>query len=191
MWPERPARLPSRWLVRANGQMDFLRRQPWFGRGAQQVVLRIDAQLGRHKERLEFHKDMAGAMLFNNLVFRNDAQLLATEWSVDLQPPPAQKLAALRSGWPPELLTQLTQARPAMAARLPQPRIEGGLLPEDGYVSWVEELVWHATPIPTHRESYTLESVLNVLTTAEYAGDTGRRLRPSAARTANRARHPE
>ena len=64
------------------------------------------------------------------------------------------------------------KARAALLAQVGQRRIEGGLMPVDGYVSWVEELVWHATPVLGHRESYTLEQVVGVLNAAAYTGDT-------------------
>lgn len=159
-------------LVRANGQMDFLRREPWFGHGTHQVMLRVDAQLGRTKERLEFHKDTDGDILFNNLVFQNEADMLATEWSLDVQPMAAAKAAVLQRQWPVSLISKVAKARSDLSVQVRHPRIEGGLMSVDGYVSWVEALVWHATPVLGHRECYTPALVLEVLDTAAYSADT-------------------
>lgn len=158
-------------LLRANGQMDFLRLQPWFANGQRRVRVRIDAQLGRQRDRLEFHKDADGHILFNNLLFRSDAALLATEWSFDLQPMAAARAAALRQAWPAGLPSGIEQARATLRTAHPAPRIEGGVLPADGAVSWVEELVWHATPVAARRPVLQRTEVLAVLNTAAWSPD--------------------
>lgn len=151
-------------LVRANGQMDFIRRQPWFKAGTHRVVLVLEQQFGRSAEYLQFHQDTSGDALFSNLIFRNAAGLPAPEWSPNLQPMPNGKRTLVSRNWPPELLTQIEQERARLGA-LPHRDlgIEGGTLPADGFVSWLDELVWHTTPVLENRPRYSLSTVEKVL----------------------------
>lgn len=145
-------------LVRANGQMDFIRAQPWFTSGSHRVTLVLEQQFGREAEFLQFHQDTAGDALFSNLVFRNAAGLPAPEWSPNLQPMPAEKRQLVSHHWPPALLQRIDAERARLAAARGQPwPIQGGSLPRHGFVSWTDELVWHSTPVLEHRTHYTVE----------------------------------
>ena len=147
-------------LMRANGQMDYIRRQPWFRQGTHQVVLHLESQFTRETEYLKFHKDTGGDVLFSNLVFRNSAGLPATEWSLDLEPMPPGKRALVSRTWPAALLAAVDEARVRLAPPPDhEPVIHGGALPADGYLSWVDELIWHSTPWLEHRMCHTPEEV--------------------------------
>lgn len=157
-------------LVRANGQMDFIRRQPWFQDGACQVELHVMTQWGRAIDELRFHKDTRGEELFSNLVFRSDRRMPATEWSVDLEKMPADKRAQLEQAWPAMLVDAIEMTREHLVA--PEGAmfcIEGGVLEPDSFVSWVDELVWHSTPSLEHRPRYTLDDAARVLADPAYS----------------------
>jgi len=156
-------------LVRANGQMDFIRRQPWFAAGTHEVVLKLLTKSGSNLSELRFHKDSEGEELFGNLVFRNDQPMPATEWSVDLEDMPDEKAALLEENWPSSLIDEIDAARGGL--RLTTGRvfqIEGGTLPPDGCISWVDELVWHSIPVLANRPRHTLDEVLAILANPEY-----------------------
>ena len=59
---------------------------------------------------------------------------------------------------PPEMVAEINQAKGAMGgdqAKLGgKETIEGGILPVLGYVSWVDELIWHSTPSLKNRPYY-------------------------------------
>lgn len=157
-------------LLRANGQLDYIRRQPWFRQSTHQVVLNLENQFTRETSYLKFHKDTGGDVLFSNLVFRNSAGLPATEWSLDLEPMPPGKRALVSRTWPAALLTAVDEAR----VRLVPPQdhelvIHGGTLPVDGYLSWVDELIWHTTPWLEHRWRHTAEEVNEALEDAQFS----------------------
>ena len=50
----------------------------------------------------------------------------------------------------------------------PLPPIAGGTLPADAYVSWIDELVWHSTPMLENREHLSLEKVVEALEDDEF-----------------------
>ena len=151
-------------LVRANGQMDFIRRQSWFKDGSYRVVLHVITQWGRNIAPLEFHKDSKGEELFSKLVFRHDQVIPATEWSVDLENMPAEKIERFEDCWPPTLLADIEQVRANLEAPVGGMfHIEGGKLQPDSYMSWVDPLVWHSTPSLDHRPRYSLDDARKVL----------------------------
>lgn len=151
-------------FVCANGQFDYIRRQSWFNAGHHQIVLKVESVVGRETDRLIWHKDTEGRALFSNLLFFNAAGLPATEWSLDLEPMPPDKRALVASQWPPGLLRELDEARARLLARTSTvPPIEGGVLGPNGYVSWVDELVWHSSPVLQHRERWTLDDAIDGL----------------------------
>jgi len=159
-------------LVRAQGQMDYLRRQPWYRDDRHGVVLVVETEFGRQSDELKWHKDTEGDALFSNLVFRNNPGLPATEWSLDLQPMPPDKRAVLARNWPPALLHELDEARRQLAQTpAGAMTIEGGTLPSDGAVSWVDELVWHSSPVLAHRSRHTLDDVMATLASAAFTQD--------------------
>lgn len=150
-------------LVRANGQMDFIRQQPWFAAGTHRLVLVLEHQFDRSTPGLVFHQDTAGCALFSNLMFRNTPGLPAPEWSVNLEPMPPGKRELVGRLWPPALLAAIDEERRRLAASTTAWRIEGGVLPADACVSWTDELVWHSTPWLDARLVYTRELAFQLL----------------------------
>lgn len=147
-------------LVRANGQLDFVRRQDWFRSGSHRLVLVLERQFARSTDTPVFHQDTDGTALFSNLMFRNEAGLPAPEWTPNLEPMPSGKRTRVGRQWPAGLLALIDTQRQQLAAAAPPLRIHGGSLPANACVSWIDELVWHSTPWLAHRPVYERSEVL-------------------------------
>jgi hypothetical protein len=106
-----------------------------------------------------FHKDTGGNNIFVSLVFDNQKTIEATEWFADLAQPSKKRMSWQSELLPPDLIKELDLSRDSL-----------GLDPEHGegtsvrggvskgvntYVSWVDDLVWHATPVAEPRLDYT------------------------------------
>lgn len=159
-------------FMTANGQWDHINRQPWFT--SRDYVIGIDVNFypnraqQQYKLTPQFHKDTGGNNIFVNLLFDNKNPIEATEWFVDVEEP-----GDLRRKWQDQLLPEvhrkeLTNLRAYLRShRVDQQSllmVEGGVLDgENICVSWVDDLVWHATPSVNERIAYTA-----VLAKADY-----------------------
>lgn len=137
-----------------NGQWPYIQRQPWFRSGAYVIAVDINYYPDRsgHKVAPAFHKDTAGNNIFVNLIFDNDDTIEATEWFADLAQPSDQRARWQAKLLPPEHLEELAAARLSLAPAHKDKEVSGGVTRgEYVYVSWVDDLVWHATPSTTQR----------------------------------------
>lgn len=160
-----------RGLMQANGQLDHIRRAPWWQAGGLQV--RVDMNyyhnrpLDRTSRKVGMHKDTAGDNVFVNLVFTNTAATPATEWTQDRAAIIGKKKQKmLEKGVPKSLLDEFHQAK-SLLAGVEAPgknHIEGGVMPAMAFVSWVDELAWHATPSLLNRLKVTKELLPQVKT---------------------------
>lgn len=144
-------------FMRANGQIDFIERQETYTKGKISICIDVNWYQNRKADlkNLEIHKDTAGDNLFVNLIFGNKKQIPATEWALDFLTPSEERAEVLRK-YMPSMHEKIEVARNEMKGHgknLPGvEQIEGGLLPPMGFVSWVDELVWHSTPMARHRD---------------------------------------
>ncbi len=138
-------------FMRSNGQLPYIERQSWYKKGRAVVDVDINFYLDRgYGAALSFHKDTAGDNLFVNLIFNNQAPTPATEWIEDLATPLRTKREEMRRLMPGGMRRAVREARGGMRDQEHAPKgvrtIRGGIAPVAAYVSWVDELVWHATP---------------------------------------------
>ncbi|NUT51720.1 MAG: hypothetical protein HOV94_31155 [Saccharothrix sp.] len=158
-------------LMRGTGQWDYLRRQEWFTGGTHAFVVDVNYYPDRPVpvSRPTFHKDTAGDNIFANLLFANTAPIEATEWFADLAKPSGERAEWQRRLLPESHLAELDRARAALrAAGLDRGVVQGGVSTDRyTYVSWVDDLVWHATPGPLRRVKYTAEAALRAYGTID------------------------
>lgn len=138
-------------LMEANGQMPYIRRQPWFQpRGGWQLAIDVNYYPSRtldHGSELGFHKDSDGSIIFVNLIFNNKAPIPATEYLIDAEQPGADRAPRQNSLLPEEHRGELDRTRESLKARgEDQKDISGGLAPPWAYMSWADDLLWHSTP---------------------------------------------
>jgi hypothetical protein len=136
--------------MRLNGQLNYIGRQEWFRKQEADVMIEVNFYKNRgYGTRLGFHKDTEGDNLFVNLLFNNQNAIPATEWIEDLAPTPA-KLAEMRKLMPDSLRKGIARSRTKVSSGkyklAEQGTIRGGIAPTAAFVSWTDELVWHATP---------------------------------------------
>ncbi len=155
-----------RGLMQANGQLDHIRRAPWWKAGGRRV--RVDMNyyhnrpLDKTSPNVGMHKDTAGDNVFVNLVFTNTAATPATEWTQDRAAIIGKKKEKmLAKGVPQSLLDEFHQAKRLLADEEAPGKnhIEGGVMPAMAFVSWVDELAWHATPSLLNRLKVTKETL--------------------------------
>jgi hypothetical protein len=148
-------------FMKANGQWDYIQKQDWFKSDGHVIGIDVNYYANRRGagDLPEFHKDTGGNNLFVNLVFDNEADIEATEWFADVDDPSKE-----RQGWQSRLLpkshmTDLALARKTLGAKLgPTGKtdpVAGGSVGKHAYVSWVDDLVWHATPTDKARIEFT------------------------------------
>lgn len=151
-------------FMTANNQWTYIKNQPWYR--SRDYVIGIDVNFypnraqKTYKLSPQFHKDTGGNNIFVNLIFDNQHPIEATEWFVDVEDP-----GGVRAEWQEKLLPkhhrdELASLRGYLKERRAnkedQLQVEGGVL--DGKnicVSWVDDLVWHATPSLNERIVYT------------------------------------
>ncbi len=146
-----------------NGQWPYIKRQPWFRSGAYVIAVDINYYPDRsgHKVAPAFHKDTAGNNIFVNLIFDNSDTIEATEWFADLAQPSNQRAKWQATLLPPEHLEELAAARLSLAPAHKDKEVSGGVTEgEYVFVSWVDDLVWHATPSTTQRLEMTPERAI-------------------------------
>ena len=140
-------------LMKANGQLDYIRNAPWWNPG--ELRVRVDMNyyhnrpLDDSSKVVGMHKDTAGDNLFVNLVFGNAQATPATEWTQDRVAIAGAKLDAMKAKGVPDGMLKAFEDAKALLAQASAPgkeNIEGDIMPMQAFVSWVDELAWHATP---------------------------------------------
>jgi hypothetical protein len=139
-------------FMKANGQLDYIQRQNWYKSGDYVIGIDVNYYPDRsgYKVAPIFHKDTGGNNLFVNLVFDNQKPIEKTEWFADLAQPSKKRTEWQANLLPDGVLKDLDSTR-SLLALMPeyakdQP-VKGGVTDDvNAYVSWVDDLVWHATP---------------------------------------------
>ncbi len=140
------------------------------------AIVSVDYYSSRSLTANGAHKDTVGNTLFVALHYRNPERMAGPEYIIDRWPIPASKgfvdhfTTALRADrrtsapwarsddvpgtyWPKKLLFALEKARKSIAADHPQVIFESSVLNRCGLVSFVDELVYHLTPLREHRKT--------------------------------------
>jgi hypothetical protein len=95
------------------------------------------------------HKDTGGDNLFVNLIFNNQKDTPATEWTQDREVARGVKAQTMTDLMPAGMVRAINQAKEQLGGDVTaggKETIEGGTMPPLAFVSWVDELIWHSTP---------------------------------------------
>lgn len=143
----------------ANGQLAYIERQPWYRDGSFEVHVDLNFYYDREIEAkgLGTHKDTGGDNLFVNLIFDNELDTPATEWTQDPQPLLGFKADLMKKLLPKDMLEQIALAKERLKTldhAQGHEFFEGGTMPPHAFVSWVDELVWHSSPFLGRRPRY-------------------------------------
>lgn len=150
----------------ANNQWGYLKKQPWYQNRKYVIGIDVNYYPNRAQKsyRLapQFHKDTGGNNIFVNLIFANQNPIEATEWFVDVEDPGSVRAAWQEKLLPKEHRDELASLRLYLKGRRAdqqdQLKVEGGVLEGKNIcASWVDDLIWHATPSLTERIVYTAE----------------------------------
>jgi hypothetical protein len=145
----------------ANGQWSYIENQDWYKKG--EFVIGIDVNYYPDRSGLKdvqpaFHKDTGGNNIFVNLIFDNKDPIESTEWFADTEQPSADRSEWQQRLLPAAYLDELDKTRKALKAQSDSTTsVQGGV--SDGpntYVSWVDDLVWHATPTVEKRTPFSV-----------------------------------
>ncbi len=144
------------------GQWGYIEQQGWYMDGEYVIGIDVNYYPNRSNPKYTlsplFHKDTGGNNLFVNLMFDNTQPIEATEWFVDVQPPSGKRTEWQQKLLPPAHLRELESLRKDLqtSGEYNSPRVHGGVIKGNNvYVSWVDDLVWHATPSLSERIVYS------------------------------------
>jgi hypothetical protein len=153
-----PVRVFLERFMELNDQWPYIRRQPWYLSGEYVIAIDINYYPDRtpYKGIPAFHKDTGGTNLFVNLIFDNVRTIEATEWFADLADPSSRRAQWQEELLPPVLLKEMGEARKKLEPMHKNMDVSGGVAKGDYiFVSWVDDLVWHATPSVNRRLEMT------------------------------------
>jgi hypothetical protein len=142
-----------------NGQWDYIKKQDWYTSGEHRIGIDVNYYANRpvNQEAMPgFHKDTGGNNIFVNLIFDNKDPIESTEWFADLAQP-----SKARRDWQATLLPDsfrkaLDDSRKSLQDTYSDADdVRGGISGgPNTYVSWVDDLVWHATPTAKARINF-------------------------------------
>jgi hypothetical protein len=144
-------------FMEANGQWDYIREQDWFKKEGYVIGIEVNYYANRLGSGIlpDFHKDTAGDNVFANLIFDNDDTIEGTEWFADVEEPSAAREKWQKKVLPKTYQAELVQARKDLGTTLGEAdktsNVKGGTVGKHAYVSWVDDLIWHATPTAVKR----------------------------------------
>lgn len=153
-------------FMKANGQLAYIESKDWFTNNVFDAVVEInfypEREFKEDDNRLGVHKDTDSRNLFVNLIFNNTTSMPATEWTWDEMPPDKKRLEQeLEMLLPEEEVSAILSAKDSIrnSGLSGLKNWEGGLVQPNGYVSWIDELIWHSTPAIEKRLLYDKEDV--------------------------------
>ncbi|ADJ47436.1 hypothetical protein AMES_5611 [Amycolatopsis mediterranei S699] len=151
----------------ARGQWSYIESQDWYKNHEYVIAIEVNYYGNRSGKAYTmspmFHKDTGGNNLFVNLIFDNKKAIEATEWFVDVQEPSGKRAEWQKTLLPEAHLKDLAALRRQLleSGEYAIPKVNGGVLEgENIYVSWVDDLVWHATPSLNERIAYTADAAI-------------------------------
>ncbi|MEU4252252.1 hypothetical protein AB0F15_33015 [Amycolatopsis sp. NPDC026612] len=155
----------------ARGQWRYIESQDWYKNHEYVIAVEVNYYGNRSGKAYTmsplFHKDTGGNNLFVNLIFDNKKPIEATEWFVDVQEPSGKRAEWQKTLLPEAHLKDLAALRRRLreSGEYTTPKVNGGVLEgENIYVSWVDDLVWHATPSLNERIAYTADAAIEAYT---------------------------
>lgn len=149
----------------ANGQLDYIRTRDWFINGTHRVEIDVNYYINRAFNTAPpyWHKDTGGGNLFVNLIFTNSEPIVGTEVTADTRPMGGAKRESLLANMPAEQVEQIEGARQALGGGELAGAIGAEVLPAKGFVSWVDELIWHSSPFMANRKRWTPDLAHDVM----------------------------
>jgi hypothetical protein len=143
-------------FMRANGQLAYIQRQNWYTSTDCEIHVDLNFYYDREMDasgQLGMHKDTGGDNLFVNLIFNNKEDTPGTEWTQDREIAKGIKQQTMAKIMPEEMIKTINDAKQQMNTALAggKETIEGGTMKPLAFVSWVDELIWHATPTLAQR----------------------------------------
>lgn len=155
-------------FMEVNGQLGYIQEKDWFTSGEWKVVIIVNFYPNRGFGRgtIDVHKDTAAENLFVNLIFNNAEETPATEWTQDPFMPDQARMEELEQALPPGALEEIIEAKDRIAEVHEKGRdqFEGGVAEKPNtFVSWVDELIWHASPVFERRKGFSLEYAVKTL----------------------------
>ena len=151
----------------ATGQMDYIRSRDWYINKTHMVEIDVNYYINREFGDIpvSIHKDTGGANLFVNLIFTNKAPTIGTEVTIDTRRMGALKKKSLLLHMPQQQVQDIETARAGLKQTSPlASKIESSELPAYGYVSWVDELIWHSSPFIGNRPKWSKSTAQEVMT---------------------------
>jgi hypothetical protein len=146
-------------FIMANGQLDYIQKQDWYRNGEYVIGIDVNYYPDRsvYQESLAFHKDTGGNNIFVNLIFDNKNPIEQTEWFADLAQPSKKRTDWQAGLLPQAYLADLDQSRDSLQDKYGKDqKVNGGSSGTvNTYLSWVDDLVWHATPVAGPRIEYS------------------------------------
>jgi hypothetical protein len=151
-------------FMEANGQWDYIRDQDWYKKDGYVIGIEVNYYANRLGSGAlpGFHKDTAGDNVFVNLIFDNTDTIEGTEWFADVEKPGKTRKAWQKGVLPESYRTDLNRARKDISAKTGKDEdVHGGTVGSHAYVSWVDDLVWHATPTAVPRIVYGVQDAID------------------------------
>ena len=152
-------------LMVANGQMDYIRTRDWYVNGTHGVEVDINYYVNRAfgTAPAYWHKDTGGGNLFVNLIFTNAQPIIGTELTADTRKMTDKKAKSLVANLGNEQTGEIEKTRSELLKSKWATGIHSPLLPNQAYVSWVDELFWHSSPFMGNRAKWTSKMATQVM----------------------------
>ncbi|NEO86043.1 MAG: DUF4157 domain-containing protein, partial [Spirulina sp. SIO3F2] len=100
-------------FMEGNGQLKYITDSSWYQNGTAQVEVDVNFYADRPYEEtgLGVHKDTGGSNLFVNLIFANESEVPATEWTFAGEKPSEEKQKRIAELMHPNVWEEIEQAR--------------------------------------------------------------------------------
>jgi hypothetical protein len=150
-------------FMAANGQLDYIRRQPWFLNSTYGIEIDVNYYPHRGFEAAGggYHKDTGGNNIFVNIIFHNDDPIPATELFPDAAPRSKKRRDLQAKLLPRKHRVELQSLRRKLRTEQPDP-VRGGVVGRHAFASWVDDAVWHATPDFKNRPSLDKNTLMGI-----------------------------
>lgn len=143
-----------------NGQLGYIQAQDWFKSKQFRVLVEMNYYYNREAGDvpLRIHKDTGGANLFLNLMFDNQQPIPATELFTDLGDASEARKALRDRALPGGFIGDIDKLNQE-GILTNKGRFPGGVLPQHGFVSSVDEAFYHSSYFKGRRPKYDQDKV--------------------------------
>lgn len=147
-----------------NGQLGYIHTQDWFKSKQFRVLVEMNYYYNREAGDvpLRIHKDTGGANLFLNLMFDNQNPIPATELFTDLGDASEARKALRDRALPGGFIRDIDKLNQE-GILTNKGRFPGGVIPQHGFVSSVDEAFYHSSYFKGARPKYKQDKVESFL----------------------------